>query len=409
MVEFIKRMLGRRIRQYRLNRQMRELKIIRDAEPAEYFATLHKKNYVVGDEKTNPSIAFLIPGMRKGSGGHTSILRIGTFLADNGHDVYYLSFIEQKQPEMVFNARWNLENYKGVFVENTELNGFAADICVATHWISAYHLLKIMNTSHKAYFIQDYEPDFYPSGDIRAFVLNTYKMGYQMIALGSWSKTRIEEKVGAMVDSIVFPYDPLEYMEKSDEKVKSKDPKSVDICAYIKDSPRRGSVLLLMSLEKLYDKARSRGLKINISLFGEDIGMKYPVSAPHRNLGKLNKDDLRNLYMNSDFGVVFSYTNISLVPLEMAACGCPVVEITDGSYSHFFGHDSAILVDSSPQDFVKKLLYYIEHPEERLLIASKALENLKERTWPKAAKQFREVLLSSYRSEGKQSRTGVDL
>ncbi len=54
------------------------------------------------------------------------------------------------------------------------------------------------------------------------------------------------------------------------------------------------------------------------------------------NLGKLNKEEMKSLYEKSDFGIVASMTNISLVPYEMLAMGLPIVEFKDGSFPFFF-------------------------------------------------------------------------
>jgi glycosyltransferase involved in cell wall biosynthesis len=347
-------------------------------------------------KKKKLSIAFIIPGMPRYSGGHTSILRLGTYLSDFGHEVFYISYLPQKISEMVSNAKHNLESYKGEILGPEGLTELNYDVGVATYWVSAYYLWNMDNVKYKAYFIQDYEPDFYPKGDISIFVENTYRMNYHMVSLGPWNKNQIEEKFRVPVDEIVFPFEPKEYWAENNWKQKFTRKRNIKITVYLKNAEKRGPILLLMSLEELYKVAKSKGYEVEVLFFGNNRRIKYPISVPYKNLGKPPKDELRKLYQKSDFGVVFSYTNISLVPLEMMACGCPVIEVYEGSFGSFFNSSCAILVNSYPQDFVKKVMWYIEHPEERLKIAENAMNSLQKRSWEEAARQFNQILLKGY-------------
>ena len=65
--------------------------------------------------KNIKSITFVIPGMPAFSGGHTSILRLGTELSKRGYDVGYVSFAPQNIDDMKRNAEINLLSYKGEY------------------------------------------------------------------------------------------------------------------------------------------------------------------------------------------------------------------------------------------------------------------------------------------------------
>lgn len=392
---FIKHIINLYLQRYRLKKRIEEFSIL-GAIDLEDEERKSRDQTFAREWNDKPSIAFIISGMPRGSGGHTSILRLGTYLVEFGHEVYYISYKREKRKQMIANAEYNLNGFKGELLGPEALNSTRVDIGVATYWLSAYYLWNTDNVRYKAYFIQDYEPDFYPAGDIREFVRNTYRMGYHMISLGAWNKRRIEKDIGVNADAIVFPYEPSEYGIVPGWESKFREKKVIRLCAYLKGAKKRGGVLLLMGLEELYKVAKTHNIKLKISLFGDNRKLKYPVSIPYTNLGKLGKDELRKLYNESDFGIVFSYTNISLVPLEMMASGCPVVETADGSFKSFFSPECAILVDSYPQALAKKVMYYIEHSEKRRQIAETAMKDLKQRTWGEAARQFRELLVRGY-------------
>jgi len=400
MIKIAKNVIGSYVKSYLLKRALKEYEIIKSVdlsdEDRRYF---NQKTH--RSRKNKLSIAFIIPGMSKHSGGHTSILRLGTYLSEFGHEVFYVSYLPQKVSEMKSNAECNLKEYKGEILGPEGLTEFEYDVGVATYWLSAYYLWNMNNVKYKSYFIQDYEPDFYPRGDIKVFVENTYKMNYHMISLGVWNKTRIEREFGVQIDGIVFPFEPKEYWLEDNWKQKFTEKDRIRIVVYLKNASKRGPVFLLMSLDELYKVAKNEGYEVEILFFGNSKWMRYPISIPYKNLGRPPKDELRKLYKKSDLGIVFSYTNISLVPLEMMASGCPVVEVHEGSFSSFFNSNCAILVRSYPKDFVKKVMWYIKNPEERLKVAENAINNLKRRTWKEAAQQFNQLLLRGYNNESK--------
>ena len=58
----------------------------------------------------------------------------------------------------------------------------ASDYSFATLWTTAYVLQKVRNTGLKFYFIQDWEPLFYPAGSTSAQAELTYDFGFYGIA-----------------------------------------------------------------------------------------------------------------------------------------------------------------------------------------------------------------------------------
>ena len=49
------------------------------------------------------------------------------------------------------------------------------------------------------------------------------------------------------------------------------------------------------------------------------------------NHGVLSPQQLADLYRTVSVGMVFSATNYSMIPSEMMACGCPVIELKSPS------------------------------------------------------------------------------
>ena len=339
--------------------------------------------------KDNYSIAFLIPGLPRYSGGHTSIMRIGTYLMELGHRVSYITVDDMDPAQMMANASVNLPGFKGEFLPRSGLDK-PFDIAVATFWTTAYHMYGRDNFAYKCYFIQDFEPYFYEIGDMYYFALNTYRLNYHMISLGQWNPAQIKKNVGedVKVDWIDFPGDSGG-REIVDRKICIG--KKLKMAAYAKFSGRRAPLFLLQSLDQLEKTLKKKNIGLDIKIFGMEKHVEVPVG---KNVGKLNSQQLKKLYCESDIGVVFSLSNISLIPYEMTAAGLPVIELADGSASEFFQRDSLILCDFFPQDFVSKVLYYIEHQDELNRMVKKAQEKIRGKSWEKSAKQFIQAIKS---------------
>ncbi|MDI9436470.1 MAG: glycosyltransferase [Euryarchaeota archaeon] len=340
-------------------------------------------------KKDSYTIAFIVNGILLYSGGHTSILRLGTYLSEMGHQIYYITYDDSSREQMESNARINLPGYKGTCLESKALN-YSYDIGIATIWTSCYHILAHQdNFDYKMYFIQDFEPDFYPHGDLYYLALNTYHFGFHMVSLGQWNKQRIEKIVNSNVDWVDFPVE-LDYYQMNRRKLQIKD--KVMITVYFKTDRKRAPFLLAEQIKYMQRKLKNSGYQVEVNLFGVSKVVKIPNTT---NLGKLVPHKLRELYKKSHIGVVASLTNISLVNYEMIASGLPVVDYRDGSAPTFFSEQEMIFVESDIKDLYNKINHYLHHQEDLNLILEKAQEKLEKdnTSWKKSAQQFNSILI----------------
>jgi len=351
--------------------------------------------YIQLDEITQESpnkiekICFVIPPMFAYSGGHTSILRLGTYLSGLGYEVYYVSYTNQNINEMKRNATLNLKNYKGEIINNSSLEHFNTDVYVATSWQTVYYIKHLKG--YKMYFVQDYEPYFYKYGEKYLLTKKTYELGLHMVSLGKWNKSIIEQNcnVKNKIDYIEFPYERTEYKLIDRDFHKYKHKKEINIAAYVKFDEKRAPYLIQYILENIKKQFDEKNIKLNIKYFGADKNQKFINGV---NLGKLNKEQLFELYANSDFGVVASLSNISLVPFEMIATKLPVIEFEEGTFKYFFEENCAILTTFNWQDMYNKLLYYIDNPDYLEKITENAYRNVSHLSWENSARQFQEIL-----------------
>ena len=81
-----------------------------------------------------------------------------------------------------------------------------AHISIATAWHTAYDVRNFQTTRHKCYFVQDYEPWFFPAGSLATFAEETYRFGFTGITAGTWLADMLHRDFG-MTTHAVSSYD----------------------------------------------------------------------------------------------------------------------------------------------------------------------------------------------------------
>ena len=82
---------------------------------------------------------------------------------------------------------------------------------VATSWETAYTVRDFKGTMEKFYFVQDFEPYFYPHGSDYIFAENTYRFGFNGITVGSWLAGKLRSEYGMNVLSCYYSYNKTLY------------------------------------------------------------------------------------------------------------------------------------------------------------------------------------------------------
>ena len=359
------------------------------------------------EPKKVKTVTFLITRMVRFHGGQTSILHLGTELEKQGITVCYLSCKEQSKEEMELCAGANLPDYKGrVYLLNRYMAAVergkikAPDFVVASSWDTVF-FAKRFTESYKIYFVQDYEPYFYPFGEEYLMCRNTYCQGLHMISLGTWNKEMIlkefsedmakesENTDKMLIDTVSFPYDSLGYVHYNRDYESYRLKKKIVIAVYLKYYGKRLPNLIPYMLMNTTEKLKEKGIELQVLYFGE---AKTFSPAGGKNLGQLSRQEMSELYRKADFGMVASMSNISLVPYEMHASGLPVIEFGDGSYPYFFGKETALLTGIGQKDIADLLISAVKAPGDLRKMDEKALEVLKDLSWERTGKEFLNIL-----------------
>ena len=341
-------------------------------------------------QKTS-NIGIIVGSIVRYSGGHTSILRLGTGLSKNGKTVTYISFKNQSLEKMQEAAKGNLPSVEGKFAKLQDVSPETYDIIIATSWQSVYYARRF--EAYKMYFVQDYEPYFFKLNERYLLAKKTYELGLHIVSLGKWNIEQIKRlgsvNVKYKTDYIDFPYEPSEYIcyERNYDKYIGK--KDISIAVYSKEDGKRIPNMLQIILKKATKELQSMGISLEIYFFGFDKKTKIQIG---KNLGKLNRKEMIELYKKVDFGMVASMTNISLVPYEMLATGLPIIEFIEGSFTSFFPSGAATLVDFNYKMLCDELVKFItvnNIVKNQIQLAQKYLETL---SWEHSCRQFIDIL-----------------
>ncbi|MBB5324204.1 glycosyltransferase involved in cell wall biosynthesis [Anoxybacillus tepidamans] len=340
-------------------------------------------------------IAWFIPDFGIGSGGHLNIFRFVHLLEKNykvRSDIYICGNTQWRDTKTLKEIvnKYFFETNANYYILNTpekiyEINQ-VYDLAIATSWQTAYYVRAFGECSQKAYFVQDFEPYFYPKGSNYAFAEETYRFNFYGITAGTWLKEKLSNSYGMKCESFSFSYDKDIYKRK-----KRRDPEKTRIFFYSRPpTDRRGFELGLLALSVYCEN----NPETEVVMAGWDVS-EYEIPFKHLNAGIVKIEELPDLYSQCDVALILSFTNLSLLPLELLASGCPVI-INEGSNNSWIDNNKNLLVytkatTSSINESLEKVLKNKEYRESLILNSEKFLE---ETSWSKEVDKVYKFIVS---------------
>ncbi len=326
------------------------------------------------DEKI--TLNWIIPEMGAGSGGHINIFRFVSYLERHGvHNRVYLFNPPKLNTDE--KARAFVKEHFEILDTNVEVFSDAkkakfAHGTVATAWQTAYFVKNFNNTISKFYFVQDYEPYFYPLGSEYEFAKNTYKFGFKGITAGDWLKD-VCNSFGMEAESFSFSYDNDIYkpLEKKDNRNR--------VFFYARPvTPRRDFELGLLALQELNKLVPD----LEVVFAGWDVDT-FNIPFTYRNEGIVKIENLAEIYSQCDMCLIISNTNLSLLPLEVMASNSVAVCSKGENSSWLVDEKNSILVDYEPFDIANTMAYYLNNKDELKKIREEGLKFAQSTSWDK--------------------------
>ena len=336
-------------------------------------------------ESTAKTINWLIPDFGIGSGGHLNIFRYVSHLEQYGYDCRIVIVGHHRHKSTEAAAQEIREHF---FPLQAEVHfgdvGYPSSVfSFATSWITAYYLRPIENTRHKLYFVQDFEPYFYPHGSEYAFAEATYGFGFTAVTAGQWLHQKMTRDYKASGMSLGFSYDRNLYKQHP-----RREPALRRVFCYVRPpTVRRGLESAFLALD-LVGKALP---DVKFIFAGWDVS-DFEFRHEHLNAGLVPIPQLPDLYSQCDVALVLSFTNASLLPLELMACGCCVVSNSGDNVEWLLSSSNSALSAPDPESLAKTIVELLIDDNRRARLQRSAKEFAESTSWENYSMSLHEFL-----------------
>ncbi|SRR6266498_1273842 len=239
------------------------------------------------------------------------------------------------------------------------------DITISTLWTTAYYALRFNKTKRKFYFIQDYEPMFYPAGSTYGQAEATYRFGFLGLINTPGLYEVYKSQYGGLAEYFVPSVDMQVFFPDKSKRAKEK---PFIVFFYGRPGhPRNAFELGTAALKKLKQKLGDNLLIVSAG--AEWHPEDYDLAGTVTNLGILTLDQTASLYRTCDVGLAMMFTkHPSYLPFEFMASGCMVVSNKNTATKWFLQDGyNCMLTDSTPTCIAETL-------EEALLNVKKREE-----------------------------------
>lgn len=337
--------------------------------------------------------AWIMSPPGESSGGHQNLFRFISFLEQAGHEAKIYLYTASRVPvdiqqirEMVRESD-SYTNIQASIEIYDDRDGVTPDVdaIFATGWETAYPVYRDRSTARRMYFVQDFEPRFYSVGSEGALAENTYNFGFEAFTAGGWLARKLSTEYGMVTHPFDFSADLGTYH-------RSNDTRRNDIFFYARPvTTRRGFELGIMALDQL---KRERP-DTTIHMAGWDVS-DWDIPFEYVNHGILQVSELPALYNECAAALVLSLTNLSLLPLELLACGTiPVVN--DAPNNRMVADNPNIAYTPlSPSALARRLVSVVE-AEDQIERSRLAAASMKGSGWEHSGAAFVDAFERSMR------------
>ena len=253
------------------------------------------------------------------------------------------------------------------------------DIAVCTIWHSAYALARFNATHAKYYFVQDFEPLFYPAGTLYALAEATYRFGFA----GLVNTPGLESLYASYGNPSTSFVPAVQTVSKPEAKPSSEPGAPIQIVLYGRpQTDRNGFELLAKASTILKDQF---GKRIRIVSAGEDFDpQEYGLHDVVENVGLLrSRAEIHQLYSDSDIGVCCMFSkHPSYQPFEYLAAGAAVVSNTNSATEWFLRDGENCLVSEPfPVAIAAAVGRLVTDAELRLKLAERGYADVASVEW----------------------------
>lgn len=350
-------------------------------------------------------VLFVLPARTAGGGGNIVLLEASK-LIENGVDAQIVNLRSNKE---IFEANHPNNNVPVHYITTpSALMDISKhfDAVIATLYLTVEWLLPLSKLDNKqtlAYYIQDFEPDFFPDGSteyVRAWNSYTLIDEMKLVTKTEWNRKILKERLNIECSLIGADFDDSEFRP---DAISRKNNQSLVIAAMVRPAtPRRSPDLTMRILSRLKS---TFGSLITIKTFGAAASsseyQNLSNGFEHECLGELNSAEVSRLLRTTDVFLDYSaFQAMGLTAMEAAASGAVNVGPINGGLSEVIvEQETGVLVDTLDEEVCfAKTCEIIRDAQRRITIGKNSLGITK--YYPeKVALNLMSVLFNSDTSE----------
>lgn len=266
----------------------------------------------------------------------------------------------------------------------------ACDVSISTLWVTAFVAAHFASARRKFYLIQDYEPMFYPAGTMYALAEESYRLGLYGLC-NTENLLRLYESYGGRGTAFLPAVDRSVFHPEGRRNRRADDP--VTVFVYARPGHWRNCwELASLALQELKSHLGDRVRIVTAGSWArpEDVGTGI------QHLGLLDYRETGNLYRTCDVGVALTVSeHPSYLPLELMACGVPVVAFDNpAGYWLLRNNENCLLARRTVDGLSHQLERIVVDHELRASLAERGLRDIDESyaSWDKSLSGIYEYL-----------------
>ncbi|HUQ63942.1 MAG TPA: glycosyltransferase [Acidimicrobiales bacterium] len=248
-----------------------------------------------------------------------------------------------------------------------------ADVSIATLWLTAFSVAQLTNSRRRFYLIQDFEPMFYPAGTNYALAEQSYRLGLYGLCNTDRLLSLYEDSYGGSGASFMPAVDDTVFHARDRRPVGGDGP--VRIFLYSRPGHWRNcwelASLALAEVKKRF------GADVHIVTAGSWANEEH-LGEGIQHLGLLDYRDTGRLYRTCDIGIALTVSaHPSYLPLELMACGVPVVAFDNPAGDWILHHEeNCIRTPQTVEGLVEGLTRLVDDAQLRGQLSERGLADV---------------------------------